>query len=90
MNIIQPAHMNHALWPMFRWIRSFWSYFSAHNVSVSKTEYRNNVARGSQQSENRWRLDRPQALGAIVAGEDREWHFLMMIPRSSRVTVQYN
>jgi hypothetical protein len=31
-----------------------------------------------------------RALGAIVAVEDREWHFLMMIPRFSRVTVQYN
>jgi len=30
------------------------------------------------------------ALGAIVAGEDREWHFLMMFPRSITVTVLYN
>jgi hypothetical protein len=35
-------------------------------------------------------LGKRQALGAIVAGEDREWRFLMMIPRSSAVTVQYN
>jgi hypothetical protein len=35
-------------------------------------------------------LGKRQALGAIVAEEDTEWHFLMMIPRSSAVTVQYN
>jgi len=35
-------------------------------------------------------LGKRQVLGAIVAEEDTEWHFLMMIPRSSAVTVQYN
>jgi hypothetical protein len=35
-------------------------------------------------------LGKNQVLGAIVAEEDTEWHFLTMIPRSSAVTVQYN
>lgn len=35
-------------------------------------------------------LVKRQVLGAIVAEEETEWHFRMMIPRSSAVTVQYN
>jgi hypothetical protein len=31
-----------------------------------------------------------QLIDWLVGREDREWHFLMMIPQFSRVTVQYN